>query len=409
MAGANLTTLSNIMKEFYLGPIQDQFNNEILVTQLLPTDSENLEGLEAVIPLHTGRSGGIGARAELGTLPTAGNQGYKQAKYDLKYHYARIQVSGPAISKTKSDAGAFAQALKEELNRIKDDVMMDFARQLYGDGTAQIATISAGATSATQTLTSDEALQKGFIYVGMVLDGGTAASPNGSFSAKAVTDVDVANKQITLESSVTTTTSDKLFRSGNALNATTIYEMDAGLQKLIATAANTVGGLDSTAAGNKIWQNLADTTGGAISLSALLTNSNKVNNAGGRADQMAVITSPGITRRLFETDDFKTQVRFVNSETLRGGFDALSFGAGAGTYKLYADRLAPFGKVHFVHKPHFRLFSPADWDFLSRDGLTIRWVTDVDAFQSVLFRYANLGTDRRNTSLVMSGLTDTGF
>src|SRR4051812_14956837 len=116
MAGATLTTLSNIMKEYYLAPIQDQFNQEVLVTQLLQVDSENLEGLKAVIPLHTGRSGGIGSRAELVQLPTAGNQAYQRATYDLKYHYARIQVSGPSISKTKTDAGAFARALKEELD-----------------------------------------------------------------------------------------------------------------------------------------------------------------------------------------------------------------------------------------------------------------------------------------------------
>lgn len=409
MAGASLSTLSNIMKEFYLAPIQDQFNQEILVTQMLPTDAENLEGLEAVIPLHSARSGGIGARGENVLLPTAGNQAYKQAKFDLKYHYARIQVSGPAISKTKSDAGAFAQALKEELNRIKDDVMLDFARQLYGDGTAQIATISVGATSATQTLTSAETLSKGFIYVGMVLDCGTAAAPTTSFSAKTVTDVDVANVQITLNTSVTTTTNHLIFRSGNAVDATTIYEMDAGLSKLLSTSANTVGTIDASTTGNRIWDNLRDTTGGAVTLSSLMVNSNKVNNAGGRADQVAVITTPGIMRRLFETDDFKSQVRFVNSQTLRGGFESISFTAGAGTYNVAADRLAPWGKLFFLHKPHFRLFSPGDWDFLSRDGLTIRWVTDYDAFQAVLYRYANLGTDRRNTSLVMSGLTDTGF
>jgi hypothetical protein len=35
MAGATLTTLSNIMKNFYLGPVVSQLNNEILVHQLL--------------------------------------------------------------------------------------------------------------------------------------------------------------------------------------------------------------------------------------------------------------------------------------------------------------------------------------------------------------------------------------
>jgi hypothetical protein len=406
---ASLTTLSNIMKEFYVGPIQDQFNNEILITQLLPMDAENLEGLEAVIPLHTSRSGGIGARGENVQLPAASNQGYKQAKYDLKYHYAAVQVSGPAISKTKSDAGAFAQALKSELDRIKDDVMLDFARQLYGTGDGVIDSIpTAAAANATQTLSSVEQIQKGLVYVGMVIDIGTVVNPTASATGKTITDVDFTAGTITLDAAVTPTNGDKIFRTGNN-TASATYEMDAGLQKLLPTAANTVGGLNAASAGNKIWDNLRDTAGGAISLDNLMIDYNKANQFGAKADELACLTTPGIVRRLFATSDFKANVRFVNSETLQGGFEAISFNAGGGNVRLYADRLHPWGKVHFVHKKHFRLFSPADWDFLSRDGLTVRWVTNFDAFQAILFRYANLGTDRRNTSLVMSGLTDTGY
>ena len=405
--GESLSTLSNIMKEYYLGPIQDQFNNEILVTQLLKADAENLEGLKAVIPLHTGRSSGIGARPELGTLPSAGNQAYKRAEYNLKYHYARIQVSGPAISHTKSDAGAFARALKEELDRIKDDVMLDFARQLYGDGTGAIATIPTGVASATQTLSSSEAIDKGFLYVGMLVDIGTSANPDAA--QREISDLDSAASTVTFTATVTPSNGDKIFRRGNVADSSVVYEMDAGLSKLIATSANTVGNIDASAAGNRIWDNLRDTTGGAISLSNLMVNWNKAANAGLKADQTSVLTTPGIVRRLFETSDFKSNVRFVDSTTLRGGFEAVTFNAGGGALKLVADRLHPWGRVNFVPTKHFRLFSPADWDFLSRDGLTIRWVSDVDAFQAVLFRYANLGTDRRNTSLVMSGITDTGY
>jgi len=409
MAGATLSTLSNILKEFYLAPIQDQFNNEVLITQLLPMDSENLEGLEAYIPLHTGRSGGIGSRGENVQLPAAGNQAYKKAVYDLKYHYARVQVSGPSISKTKSDAGAFAQALKEELNRIKDDVMLDFARQLYGTGDGVLATIPTGAAAnATQTLNSAEMLSKGLIYTGMVVDMGTPANPTARYTALSITDVDVTNSAVTFSQAVTPTNGDSLFRSGGTVAAGT-YEMDAGIQKLVSTSANTVGGIDASSAGNRIWDNLRNNVGGAISLDNLMIDWNKVNNAGGRADEVVGITTPGLVRRLFASSDFKSNVRFVNSQTLRGGFEEISFNAGTGSITLNADRLHPWGKLHILHKPHFRLFSPADWDFLSRDGLTIRWVTDYDAFQAVLFRYANLGTNRRNTSLVEYGLTDTGF
>lgn len=410
MAGANLSTLSNILKDYYLGPIQEQFNNEVLVTQLLKTTSENLEGLRAVIPLHTGRSGGIFSRAEGVQFGVAGNQGYQRATYDLKYHYARIQVTGPSISKTNSSSGAFAQALKEELNRIKDDLMIDWARQLYGDGTGQIAQCGTTTGSTTVTLASSEALLKGFIYVGMIIDIGDSGMATPVATSRTVTDVDTGAGTIVISgATVTTSASHFVYRAGNVDSVNGIQEMDAGLQKIIATAANTVGGLNSASAGLKFWDNLRDTSGGAISLDNLQINWNKLNNAGAKATDLVAITTPGLVRRLFATSDFKSNVRFVDSTTLTGGFESVSFNAGGGKITLAADRQAPFGKIHFVHGKHIRLFSPADWDFLSRDGLTIRWVADYDAFQAVLFRYANLGTDRRNTSMVMSGLTDTGF
>ena len=95
---------------------------------------------------------------------------------------------------------------------------------------------------------------------------------------------------------------------------------------------------------------------------------------------------------------------------MQGGFEAVSFQAGGGKVTLNPDRLAPRGKVFFIPKKNIRVFSPADWDFLARDGQPVKWVQNQDAFQSILFRYINMGTNRRNNSLVMTGITDTnGF
>ena len=105
MAGGTLTTVDAILKEYYLGPVQEQLNNEVLLLSRLEARSEDLVGKAAFVPLHTNRSAGIGAVAESATLPTAGNQSYARAEYDLKYLYGRIQVTGPSMAKTKSDAG----------------------------------------------------------------------------------------------------------------------------------------------------------------------------------------------------------------------------------------------------------------------------------------------------------------
>lgn len=407
MAGADLTALSNVLKNFYVGPIREQLNQNVLIAQQLRVNDQDLQGLKAVVPLHTSRTAGIGARGENVTLPSAGAQGYQQVTYDLKYLYGIVQVSGPAIAKTRSDSGAFLQAMKSELDGLRLDLQLDLARQFYGDGTAAIAQIPTGVASATQTLTSPEAILKGFVYPGMTLDVGTVANPTVRSASRTVQSVNPTTGAIVLDSSVTTSNNDFIFRAGNAVAAGP-YEIDAGLQKIIATAANTVGGLDASQAANSIWDNQRDTSG-TWTLNQLQTDWNKCANAGASASDMVVMTTPGMVRQMFATSDFKSNVRFVNSTTLNGGFEEVSFSAGSGQIVLMADRLAPYGKAHFVDKQHIMQFSPADWDFLSRDGLTVRWVSGIDAFQAILFRYINLGADRRNTSLVLSGVSDTGF
>ena len=410
MAGATIAAISEILKNRYLGPVSRQLNDEVLVTQILGLNDKNidLDGLQAVVPLHYARNSGIGFRREDETLPSAGSQKYKTATFDLAYGYGSVRFTGQAKQKTKSDAGAFIRVVTEELDRVRNDLALDLGRQFYGDGTGAIAKI-ASVAGAVLTLTSDEALQKGFIDLNMVVDIGTTSTTSaGKASAVTVTDVDVSAKTVTLSSAGTAAANDFVFRSG-ANDGTGTKEITAGLQALIPTAANTIGGLNAASAGLKWWDNLRDTSGGAISLANLMLNWNKVMARGAKAGNLVSLTSPGLVRRLFATSDFSSNVRFVDSTDLVGGFESISFIAGGGKVKMVSDRLAPYGSVFFVDKEAIQVYSPGDWDFLAGDGLTIHWDFNKDAYVSNLFRYINLGTRRRNSSLVMSGLTDTGF
>ena len=426
--GATLTTISNVLKEFYLGPVRDQLNSKVLALNLLNVTNENLEGLEAVLPLHTSRSSGVGARAELGTLPVAGNQVFAQAKFNLKYHYGRVQVSGQSIAKSASDAGSFLRAMKAELDMIKDDIAMDFARQVYGDGTGQIAVCGSSGPSTTITLASAEAIKKGFLHIGLVVDvlvsASGAAVANGG--AVQITAVNAATPSITVgpsgiagggSGSVTVTGANSIYRYGNVSAGPVVNEMDAGLQSILSTSANTVGLINAASAGNEYWDNLRDATGGAITLNGatgpIMVNLNRAQSNG--ADDLILITTPGLIRRLFGSPDFNGagtgNVRFVNSKQFAGGFSSISVDVGSGPITLASDRLAPWGKAFAIDRNHIKLYTPGDWDFMQRDGLTIRSMgvgsSAIDAYEAVLFRYANLGTDRRNSSVVMTGLTDT--
>lgn len=415
---ATTTALSDVLKRLYRPKVREQLNNEILVLQILNLNTEDLEGLKAVMALHTGRSTGIGARRELADLPAAGVQKYKQAEYDLAYLYGRIQVSGQAISKTRSDAGSWIRAMREELDRVRDDLALDFARQVYGNGDGIIAKVASVDTSGDPDfviLTSDEALQKGFIYAGMHVDFGVSSTSINHGTDIEVLDVDVANKKVTFTNGTIASVlaNDFIFRSG-ANDANGTAEMNAGLQSLISDTPGTgvIGNIDP--ASNFFWRNHAEDASdapdsGAISLSLLMQVYNRINAQGAKAGNIKMLSTPGLSRRLFESADFVQKVQFVNTKTFGAGFESLSFSAGAGNLELVSDRLAPYGKVYMIDGGHVEFFSPGDWDFLARDGLAVKWVDNKDAFQSILFRYVNMGTDRRNTSAVIFGLTDTGF
>lgn len=403
---ALVSTVSKVLKDRYLGPLNRQLNDEVLVNQLLELDSKaiDLDGNQAVVPLHKGRSNGIGARLENETLPSAGFQPFERVVYDLAYLYGRAQFSGQSIQKTKTDAGAFIRVMTEELDRLREDLALDLARQTYGDGTGVIATIPTGVASATQTISSAEPVDKGYLYPNMEVFIGTAANPDAA--TRVIQSVD--GTTVVFTATVTPSNGDNIYRSGNVADSSVSKEI-MGLSGIIATSNNSIGGLNSATAGNEFWRNIKDTSGGGITLSKLMIVANKAKAAGARVGDLLTITTDGLARLLFETAEFKTNVRFVNDNDLKAGFSGLSFVAGGAPVNLHTDRLAPWGKVFFVDKKHIKVFSPGGWDFLSRDGLTIRWVSDKDAFQAVLFRYMNIGTGRRNTSAVMSGLTDSGY
>lgn len=397
MSGATLSALDKILKEFYLPPVVEQLNNDILFAQRLQSDSASLYGRRAIVPVHTGRSGGIGARGEMETLPTPDVQKYNEAIYTLKYLYGAVQASGPAMELTSSNEGAFLEAFKSELDGIRNDLARDVTRQLYGDGSAKVATCGASGPSTTVTLASDEAIRKGYLYPGLLVDIGPAATPTSVASASAITAVDLATPSITISDSVTVTGSDFVYISGANVGGT-VRELTGGLQALVPTTGDGVyGTLD--AASEATWAPLQKAaTAGAVALDDMMVADNMVAIAGGRTS--AMVSSYAVQRKYFNL--LQSQVQFVEPMKLVSGFRTLEFN----DRPFIADRDAPFGKVYFLDERFIKLFSNRDWHFLDRDGEQIKWVQNKDGWQAFLCRYMEMGATRRNTQLVYHSITD---
>ena len=409
--GANLNTLSQILKEYYLGPVTEQLNNEVLLLSRLEAKSEDLVGRRAYVPLHWGRSSGVGARGEGEALPTAGRQQYEKAVYDLKYLYGRVEVTGPSMAKTKNEAGAFLQALKSELDGVRNDLKKDLARQVYGDGSAAIATVD-DTDGADILLTTSEPIRKGQIYAGMLLDVYTGTSLE--VTGRTVQSVDVDTATITLDSGAGITAGDVLVRQGVVRNA--VVDVDNtyslsdeidGIRRIVSDTPTGFGGITPTGTATW-WDNQRVAVDDNLSLDKIQEGLNKARIAGGMPT--SIITSLGIQREFYGL--LTTLVRYVEPQnhSYSTGFKALDYNG----MPVIADIDAPYGKMYILDEATMKVFSDQDWHFLDADGLTLRQVAGRDKFEAVLARYMNLGSTRRNNQIVLTGIAvgagaDQGF
>lgn len=132
---ATISTLNAILKEFYLAPIQEQLNQEVLVLELMEKASVDWAGRRVVIPLHTARNSGVDFAADDGTLPTAGSQTFVRAEVDARFLYGRFEITGPAISSlAKGGTASFAGYVEAEMDKLVQDVRNKSNRAAFTGG-----------------------------------------------------------------------------------------------------------------------------------------------------------------------------------------------------------------------------------------------------------------------------------
>ena len=128
-------TLSAILKEFYIGPIQEQLNNEVMVLELMSKTTVDWNGRVAIIPVHLDRNAGVGYRAEGGVLPDAGHQTFNRLQIVSSYLYGRFQVTGPAMASAgKGGPNSFIGWMDAEMKKLVTDVKNEADRSMVSGG-----------------------------------------------------------------------------------------------------------------------------------------------------------------------------------------------------------------------------------------------------------------------------------
>jgi hypothetical protein len=294
LASANLVAYNAALKDTYTEDhLQEQIIQDDSLLSLIETTRRFHVGNEARTPLHTGRSGGYTAMgAGGGNLNAAGNQASKRATWQYTNHHFNIAIEGETVDGTGDDAIAVAQAVDAEVSGGLTDLRRQLVRQIATDGNAQIATMGVTSNSTTVVLepvSGYNALERGWLFEGAVVDIGTAANPvlraNG-VTILTISDPDVTNPPtFTVGSNITTAATDQISWKGSRTATPATFEMN-GFGNIISKTT-TVGNLAPATVSS--WKAASvDTNGGTLrplTLQLLAKANRKVKQAtGGGAD-----------------------------------------------------------------------------------------------------------------------------
>jgi len=392
-----LTTLAPILKEVYEGGVTPQLNDRAKAYQRIKTNSTAAKkwgGKYVNLTIHVGRNSGIGSRNEQEPLPVAGFQDTREALVPMKYHYATVGITGQAIELANTDYQSFADSLNMEVTKIRTDVTKERNRQFFGNGSGARGVSSAPVSGQTVALSSLSQIDLNGIYDVMV--GATAVKRQGPLT---VTGINTSTNVVTFTGTPTgITTGDIWVRTGSygrewtglgaiLSDTTVLHQLDPATTPVwkaeVKASAGTISELIPTRMADRIYNNDGETT--------------------------VIWTTLGVQRAWFSL--LQGQKRIVNTTKFEGGFSGVAFqSASQGEIPMVADIDCPAGTMQFVNEKAIKIYDNGGYKFMNRTGNMWRMrresTGDYDEYYATLYEYSEMGTNRRNTHGLISGITE---
>lgn len=396
----------------------EQLNQKSFTLAQIETKRDTVQGRRATHSIHTGRSGGIGARREGVALPTADQQRHAVVQIPVRWQTARIQLTVQLMKMADGDPASFVSALESEMS-IKNDVMRDVNRQIYGTSNGVMATCGTTTTSATiQLLATTTAQQMRHFYIGRVVDVGTVASPQTVASARTITAVDATNKTITVSGATLSTTSGTHFifnsNSGGASDNTGNVDDGqselTGMQTIMSTSAvlHTVN--PST---QPIWKAQVDSNGGTNRpLSETKIDLMILNNQIESGETInALVSNVGVF--VAAKALLSAYQRNVDTIEFKGGFKGIKWatpgvsGVAGGEIGWMAEFDCPANTLYGLNFDKLVCHQIAEgWEWMQEDGAILSRVSGQLAYEAALYTSMELGCVQRNAHFAITDLVE---
>jgi hypothetical protein len=402
MAVATMTALSAILKEVYEGRIESQLQNEVVAAKRIERSSdgvvETVGGKYVDFPIRVGRNAGIGNRLENEALPTAGSQAYAAPHIPLTYCYGRVRLTGQLIELAEKNFQSFASALDSEMEGVKDDAAKDYNRQLYGNGTGLLASVTA---DGVNTVTVDN-IQ--YLEVGSFVDIRTRSTGAAIAVQRNITAINETTRVVTYDGAdVAATANEGLYREGN-FAAGTSREL-SGFDLIISDTL-VLHGIDP-AVQPKWKASVINNPAGAGTLRALsegimIAAADTVRVKGG-GKPTVIFTGLGVRRAYFNL--LTQQRRYTDTKNFEGGFQGLAFNYGT-EIPVVEDVDCKPNTMKFVNEKALKIYRNRSWHWGDTDGTILKWVSGFDAWEGFMKQYSEFGTSHRNAHAALNDLIE---
>lgn len=398
MGVATMATVDALLKEVYGPRLEDQLQSETTTLKRIERTSEGVVetvgGKYVNFPIRVRRNHGVGSRLENEQLPAAGQQGYAEVIVPLRYQYGRVRLTGQVMNLAEKNFQSFASAMDEEMDGLKESVLKDYQRQMYGDSTGLMATVTADGAN-TVTVASSQ-----YLEVGMQIDIRTRSNGAAVAANRQITAINTVTNVVTYDGAdVAATANEGIYREGSYAGGTKreISGFDAIVDDTLA-----LHGLDPAVESK--WKAVVRGNAGvnrALSEGLMIETCDLARVNGGKTS--AIFTNLGVRRAYFNL--LTQQRRYTDTKVFAGGFQGLPFNYGT-EIPVVEDVDARPNRMYFIDESSLKVYRNKEWHWMNEDNSILKWVHDYDAFEAVLRQYSEIGTGRRNANAVIKDITE---
>ena len=392
----NMTTAAAILKKLYPEDVmKDLTYADHPFLEMVPKD-EKFVGENLIVPLVIAKTPGRSA-----TFSDAqGNVGaIKAVKFSLDHNkdYAVVQIDSLTIRATEGKKGAFASALKLEIDGGVSALSKSVSDSLFGDGSGAIGNLTGSAAGATDILLADINEIVHF-DVGMSVEFRIASTGVIVDAVRVISAVNRTTGTFTIPTITLTAVDHDIYAEGDYdANGLKIHGLAAWIP-VTAPSASDFTGLDRSVDPTRLAGLRSATAGAAGQVDEILAALAVMGREGANPD--VILCSFSQFANIATILD--GAVRYKDVKKVNTGFQYLELTGPKGTIKVVPDASCPRNIAWILSLKSWKLWSAGPVVGINDFNGKLLTVSDADAFECRVVSYAELSCNAPGHNMVLT-------